>query len=527
MISKNRVLRKKLSIIIFIYLVLSCFLFVHYKYFFDSPDALQYIIISQKYIDGNFTGAINSFWSPLLSWMLSIILIFGIEPFTAAKILQIVIGVFALIGIDLLFSDRSNKIVYFVLMFSLAVFILYCALLVFTPDLLFLTLSIWYAVLLHKKTYYFNEKFSPVTIGMLGALLYFSKSIGFVFFLLSFSIFNIIVYIEKRSLIKTLLWKYLFTALIFLGISSFWIFCISKKEKHFVISSAANYNMTIISPAVNPDVFAELKHPNLQYGLLSPPNKSSLSAWEEPHKQLHKIWSPFSSKKNLKHYMHVIGRNLLSIQSFFFGLDAGTVLIFLLLFLWFCKKEEVKLIFKNNCTLLVLSFCCTLPYIFLLVMQRYLWLNNVVIVILAYFAFNKLIANNRIFVLFFLFVFVALVIRSPLVEFVKYCDEHKNIFVEQQKISDYVNSGNTASIVSPSEVHSEHYAKSSLVSFFSHSQYYGMISVYRQSEKMSEELKNHHIQYLLSWNDSYKISDFLYSKNKNFPNIGLKIYKLK
>ncbi|MBI4930785.1 MAG: hypothetical protein HY841_08495 [Bacteroidetes bacterium] len=518
--------QKDIFIVLLVYVLLAIILFPHYKYFVDSPDALQYLVIAKKYSVGNFTEAMNSFWSPLFSWLLSILILSGIEPIVLAKVLQLVIGGFVLLGINRLLSSSNNRFIYYSIMSAVLIFILNCVLLVLTADLIFLALSIWLGVILNKKTFYFGKRISFIIIGTMGALLYFSKGIGFSFFLVTFSAYNLLLYFKKESPVKTILIKYVLTLFVFLGISSVWIYLISNKENKFVISSAASYNLNVINPFINPDVFSEIRHPYSRQGLTPPPSESSLCAWEEPQKMFLVQWSPFTSSENFIHYLLVIGKNLLSIRSFYFGLDAGTVLCISLLLLWFYGKEDVKNIFTNNLTLFVLCICCTFPYVFLLVMERYLWINTVAIAILSYYSFHRLIERNKKVGILFLSIFLFLFVKNPLIEFRKYYNEHVAIYNEKAEVTKFI-SGETASLFSSNENPDVHYAKSALVSYLADRKYFGMLCVPEQGKNIAQELQKFNIRYLLSWDSSLVVPDSIYSNEKIIPEIELKIYQLK
>src|SRR5687767_10061499 len=98
----------KSNFLLVIYLLFAVLLYPFLKYYVDSADTLQYITIAKNYSTGNFADAINSFWSPLITWLLVPFILLGIEPVFAFKILQVIIGVFTL---RLIFYhiDRSNS----------------------------------------------------------------------------------------------------------------------------------------------------------------------------------------------------------------------------------------------------------------------------------------------------------------------------------------------------------------------------------------------------------------------------------
>jgi hypothetical protein len=518
---------KEKALILFLYFLIAGILASFHKYYIHLEDTFQYLVIAEDYSKGNFAEAVNSFWSPLFSWILAGFLKTGIEPFLSIQLLQIITGSVALLGIFILIPFRQEKRFLFLLFFfSFTILILSFALLVATPDLLLMTIGIWYLIFISRKQFYFNNKYSFLLFGLTGALLYFAKGAGFVFFLLSFSLINMFFFIRKDSDRKKTVFKYFSSIVVFLILSSFWIFLISKKKGKILFSSAAEYNLNLIGPASNPTILGELHQPFEWNGLIPPLQKNSLNAWEEPQKLALENWSPFHSRKECIHYLKIILKNLWSIQSFYFGLDAGTAMLLGMLLLWAYKKNEMKNILSENIIPLIIAVSCTLPYIFVLVTDRYIWINNIVLGIIAISVFEVLSIMNKYISIAFLFVFTFLIAFKPAKELLTYHDDYANIFSEKENLSKYI-SGNTASILSNNEIGGENYTKSTLINYLSHSKYFGMICVPEQSKSMGDELKKYQINYLLSWNNSYPIPDSLYLDSVVFPKSGVKIYKLK
>jgi hypothetical protein len=152
------------------------------KYNVDSADTLQYITIAKNYSAGYFADAINSFWSPMISWLLVPFTFTTIEPVFAFKTLQIIIGLFAL---SLIFyhidQTRSEKFIKAALGAACVPLVLSFAFLFSTPDLLMLTLYLWFVKLLKTNR-------SPLLIGICGAAMYFTKGFGFAFFVVTFAV---------------------------------------------------------------------------------------------------------------------------------------------------------------------------------------------------------------------------------------------------------------------------------------------------------------------------------------------------
>ncbi|MHC4572433.1 MAG: hypothetical protein ACYS0C_10215, partial [Planctomycetota bacterium] len=58
-----------LVVVLLIYLVAGISILKYYRYLVN-PDGISYISIAQKYINGDFSNAVNGWWGPMLSWLL-------------------------------------------------------------------------------------------------------------------------------------------------------------------------------------------------------------------------------------------------------------------------------------------------------------------------------------------------------------------------------------------------------------------------------------------------------------------------
>src|SRR5205085_1674717 len=112
-------------------------------------------------------------------------------------------------------------------------------------------------------------------------LLYFSKSFGYVFFLVHFTILFLRSYFTTREYaFKKHLRKNFLQALIaFFLISSVWVYLITAKYGHLTISENVKLNLSR-------EVVAGPEHENnlpiLSGGLYKPSNSSAVNAWENP-----------------------------------------------------------------------------------------------------------------------------------------------------------------------------------------------------------------------------------------------------
>jgi len=507
-----------------IYTIVAIILFPAFHYTFQT-DTLQYLVIAQKYANGFFADAVNSYWSPLFSWLIAIVLKTGIESFTAIYLIQLTTGIAAIYGVFKLIGLRKKKqYSSWLIYLSLTTLIFSFAILVPTPDLLLATIGIWYMIYLSRINYLVERKYPTLIFGILGTLLYFAKAAGFFFFLLSYTAYSFYVGNKDPLIRKAVIKQYIISLFTFLFLSSFWVAAISKKEKKILISSTLEYNFNIIGPAMNPYVFDLLHHPYENGKLVKPPDENSVSGWETPQKMETENWSPLANMENFIHYMKVIGRNLISIQSYYFGLDAGTILLLGLFILFFINRNWIKKIFSDNILPLTIAFSCTIPYLFVLVMERHIWINNIVILMLAVSLFDFILRNYKLASAIFLFSFCGTILLVSIKELVYAKDNYSYIINDKAELSEYL-AGNTASMITVNENGEENYTKSTVVNYVSKCKYYGMIRPTDGEANMENALRKNNINYLLVWDKSCAVPNALFAEKKSMR-CGVTIYKL-
>ena len=88
----------RLVLVLIVYLILGASLLGYYRYQIN-PDGISYISVAQKYLAGDWRGAVNGYWGPLLSWLLMPFLYLGIEPLLATKVLSLPIGAMTIVGL--------------------------------------------------------------------------------------------------------------------------------------------------------------------------------------------------------------------------------------------------------------------------------------------------------------------------------------------------------------------------------------------------------------------------------------------
>ena len=99
-------------VVLIIYTIIAVFSLKYFQYKI-AGDEISYINIAHAYVIGDWRNAINGYWSPLFSWLMTpFLLLFGFKPLFGvyvSKILSIIIGLFTIISIRRFFTYFTNK----------------------------------------------------------------------------------------------------------------------------------------------------------------------------------------------------------------------------------------------------------------------------------------------------------------------------------------------------------------------------------------------------------------------------------
>ena len=251
---KNRsFLNDNLDIIIFliIYSVIAGFLLQYFQYMI-AGDEISYIDIAGAYATGNWGTAINGYWSPLYSWLLTPFLLFQYNPLYAvyiSKIVSLIIGFFAIITVRRLSRTfEIDRNIERSILIALIPSLIFFSLIYPTPDLLLVLFLTYYLSIIFKSEYS-NSLINGVICGFVGAAAYLTKSFAFPFFLVHFVLFNMIFFVKGLEIEKKNILKNLSLGLIlFFVMSGLWAGTISEKYGKMTISTAGEYNQAIVGP---------------------------------------------------------------------------------------------------------------------------------------------------------------------------------------------------------------------------------------------------------------------------------------
>lgn len=405
------------------FLFASVIVFPYVRWYADNPDTFQYISIAKKYLSGDWQQAINGYWSPLISWLLTIPILIFKNEILAFKILQFLTGLFVLHQwIRLIHRTPIAGFSKSILILIAIPFLVDYAFLNLTPDLLFVGLLLMLINTVSNENI-FSDRRQSIRAGIAGGLLYTAKAFGFPFFIAF--IFLVFIIENFRKALPGEKWKNLtFLYGVFFMVCSFWIAAISFHYGRFTISEASRFNRNA-EAAPLPGRSEEL--PILSGGIFIPVN-DDMSAWESPGEYLKNDQvTLFSSPQK---FFQIVSRNISSIYYFDFRHQAGALFfIFLLIFLF---RKGFKRLVSEKWLLVLLVFIILfyVGYSLILVHARYTWINNLLMIVSAMYLIQVVFESSfyRYVRFFFISVLILLSVKRPLKEILFTADGNYPVF---------------------------------------------------------------------------------------------------
>ena len=450
-----------------------------------DADGISYISIALRYIQGDFYGALNGYWGPLLSWLMIPLITLGADPLKAAKVVQFASGGVALCGLWLLADGFGLRgMARRVTMIAAAPMAWAFFMVAISPDLMATGFALLYMGLLWRwrREPSFRK---GMALGTLGALAYLSKSYLLPFFIVHFSVFTAAQLYKLPEGRKTALAQFAGGLLLLAALSSPWIHALSGKYGGITVNTTGKYNMAVVGPDY-------IGHPMNWQGFFPPSDDSALSVWEDPAAIPVKTWSPFS---NPLHQLKIILRNLGFTLWAFFSVSAFALLLpFMLAGMW--KQDS-----SSRAYILFAIFSLTLyfaGYLPIVTRARYLYPCYFILLLLSMLAAEAVARKYRAETRLIIFAAIALsFLSAPAANLSQNINSGKQYPVMAKILSEkYGLSGNIAS--------NENWMETLYVSYFLRSagapvRYFGEMRKGLPSGELAPELERLKIDYFLVW----------------------------
>ena len=369
---------------LFLSVLVSCvgFYYCRNTKYFLNGDSLSYLSTAKLYATGQWWNAVNSYWSPLFSWVLAVLMYLNIDTLYFGKIILCVSIIPTLFLIKHISGFIGiNKILNFSLSVTVAFILLQDAVFNFTPDLLFIPcmLYVLYYVLKEFANPFTSNTNILVAVSAIGFytkqyMLFYFSALMFVLFIYQFAFHPN----QSKQATTSFLKRIGFFFLLILP----WVILISVKENKITFSTASNYNINQLSNPQQP-VLSYLEN-----GLLPLPYPEAYSYWASPSKIPMTEYSMIDGYKNLsliKFQLHRINENYFTFFDFINFILGYQGLLILLIAAIICIYHLSKP--KSSTTIYLLLLMSMIiystGYILLVADYRYIYFDIVLLVLIA------------------------------------------------------------------------------------------------------------------------------------------------
>ena len=260
-----------------------------------NTDSTAYFSIAEKYADFNFRDAINGYWSPLISWLLVPWVWFGANLLIASKVTATLGGLLMLVvTYRFLLYRKVAKSITVSASLILGLFLIdMLSIQASVRDLLMATVTTTFVLNL-IRFYDLPSTKKALWLGVLGALMFYTKGLGFyVFLALVASLAAWQWWTAKRRDTQLIVRRFAPVLITFFALVTPFIALISFKYHQPTISTVGDFAYSIYSPASKGVAFPIVAP-------LLPHNPSAMWYWEDPTYITHLIpehdWSLIHNK---------------------------------------------------------------------------------------------------------------------------------------------------------------------------------------------------------------------------------------
>ncbi len=354
-----------------VYVVLAAALLPFFRYLL-GPDSISYISIAQHYADGYWKEAINTNWSPLMSWLMVPLLWIGISGLMAAKLFCIASGVLLLFTFRILVRGfELSPLIATLTMYAAAIMTVAFALARLGPDILVAALLLLYFATIFRRDYASKPR-SGVICGLLGVASFLGKGYMFYFFIAHFVLMTGLHWFRVRRVDRARVLRHFAGGmLVFILCSAPWIWAMSAKAGSFNVGTTGAWNYRLVGPDTP-------GYPQY-YHLIPPPGPHALSMWEQPSPDLLPKWSPLSSAHDLRHQIRLIGTNFKVLTATLIDTSVFSFAAVFAYLIWGIARGRTAL-YPWPFTLITIAF---LPagYLLVIVQDRYIWAGLLLILL--------------------------------------------------------------------------------------------------------------------------------------------------
>jgi hypothetical protein len=349
-----------------------------------APDVISYLSIGKDYAAGRWGEAVNGYWGPLVSWLLAPLLALGMPDTAALKGVAFVGGLAALAGAIALSQRFAMSRPARTIALAIAGLMVMSMMPSTITDLLLASVLLFYlAVLLGPR--YANSIRPAIGSGVLGAVAYTTKSYAFFFFVAHFTLANILFWLGSHGPARKQVVKNSIAGLAaFTILSAPWVAAISWKEGGPVLGTSGAYNYRLAGPQ-------SLGYPPM-HGLLPPSRPHSISAWEDPRADLLPPWSPLECANTFRHELLLVKKNAARIALYLMHVSPLLILILPAYILYSIKPAGRW--YGEWVVPAMTFFLYPAGYLLVTVEDRYFYIMAFLLLFMAFRAYAGIVVNR-------------------------------------------------------------------------------------------------------------------------------------
>jgi hypothetical protein len=481
-------------------------IYPYYQYYVD-PDATAYLTIAKRYAAGNYTKAINGYWSPWSCWLTALGIKAGMAAFPAAIIVN-AIGAIGLLFISQSFFVlfRIEKRMQWLLNITLALFLSY-AVFKQTFDDLWECFFLLCSLRLMLGSNYRDKPVLWILNGMIGALAYFSKAYAFPFFILNTLCCGFLLTHAMHKENRAAWLKMTATSVTVMVALSFpWIYLLHDKYGIWMTSTAGTLNSS----------WYLVGHPLWQDGIqviVPPAYTDSPYYWEDPWLVNGATPHFWDSPRLFALQLVKCGYNILKMVKSMTELSAFFLLTWVLAWCIFLSKTYRSYFDDSRIRVLCLSFIL-FPLAFILVNfeARYIWYMLPLSMVLGALVIYRMNTGNRVKKLF-VYLFVASYLVYPLWDM-------KTMFRLGE--TDYKNAAMLKTMqikgsFTTNMVYGPGMPGIARLAYFSGNTYYNIPTLDCSKAELLAEMRRYHIRYYFHNHAVPTGDDFVFSDENGLP----------
>lgn len=339
-----------------------------YLQYYIDPDAVSYLTVAQRYANGEWSQAVNGYWSPWSCWLTAILIKAGVAPFLSAILINILAG-FGVLYVTQSFFIKFNlePMLQGLMLTALALFLGYATFAQTFADIweVFFLLA---CIRLISSDWFHRKPKLWVFTGVCAALAYFAKAYAFPYLIIS--ILACTWYATKAGK-KRYRMRWIKICAVIFGtmfiLSSPWIYALYNK--YHTITTATSGKLNLSWYLVGHPYWADgIKH------LLPPVYPDSPFYWEDPFVANGDTPMFYSSPKLFALQIVKLGYNLLKLPLAMNKLNVFFVFIWMVA-IGMLLSRKIRHVFCTNKIIIPAVAFLLYPSGFLLINYepRYLW----------------------------------------------------------------------------------------------------------------------------------------------------------